>query len=46
LELSIDVTSRKQPEEQLRKSEEKYRKQFEEAMDAIFLADVETGKPS
>ncbi len=30
-------------EESLRASEEKYRKQFEEAMDAIFIADAETG---
>jgi PAS domain S-box-containing protein len=30
-------------EEALRASEEKYRKQFEEAMDAIFIADAETG---
>jgi PAS domain S-box-containing protein len=30
-------------EEALRASEEKYRKQFEEAMDAIFIADTETG---
>ncbi|MBN1871371.1 MAG: PAS domain S-box protein, partial [Candidatus Omnitrophica bacterium] len=30
-------------EQDLREAEEKYRKQFEEAIDAIFLADVETG---
>ncbi|MCW3993271.1 MAG: GAF domain-containing protein [Candidatus Bathyarchaeota archaeon] len=30
-------------EEALRASEEKYRKQFEEAMDAIFIIDAETG---
>jgi PAS domain S-box-containing protein len=30
-------------EETLRKSEEKYRGLFEEAMDAIFVADAETG---
>jgi PAS domain S-box-containing protein len=33
----------KQAEKALLKSEEKYRKQFEEAMDSIFLADAETG---
>ena len=30
-------------ERKLKKSEERYRKQFEEALDAIFLADAETG---
>ena len=39
----IDVTKRKQTELALKQSEEKYRKQFEEALDAIFLADAETG---
>ena len=38
-----DITKRKQMEGKLRESEEKYRKQFEEALDAIFLADAETG---
>jgi PAS domain S-box-containing protein len=38
-----DVTKRKQMEEALRESEEKYRRQFDEALDAIFLADAETG---
>jgi PAS domain S-box-containing protein len=38
-----DVTERKQMEEVLRESEEKYRNQFEEALDAIFLADADTG---
>lgn len=38
-----DITDRKQMEWELKKSEEKYRKQFEGALDAIFLADVETG---
>jgi len=34
---------RKRAGEALRKSEEKYRKQFEEALDAIVIADAETG---
>ena len=34
---------RKRMEESLKKSEEKYRKQFEEALDAILIADAETG---
>ncbi|MFH1328385.1 MAG: PAS domain-containing sensor histidine kinase, partial [Candidatus Bathyarchaeota archaeon] len=38
-----DRTERKQLDEQLKESELKYRKQFEEAMDAIFVADTETG---
>jgi PAS domain S-box-containing protein len=38
-----DVTEHKQAEEALEESEEKYRTQFEQAMDAIVLADAETG---
>jgi PAS domain S-box-containing protein len=38
-----DITERRQIELELKKSEEKYRMQFEEALDAIFLADAETG---
>jgi len=38
-----DVTGRRQAEEALRKAEERFRKQFEEALDAIFVADAETG---
>ncbi|HDQ06326.1 MAG TPA: PAS domain-containing sensor histidine kinase, partial [Candidatus Bathyarchaeota archaeon] len=41
--IMVDITERKQIERQLKESEEKYRKQFETAMDAIFLADTETG---
>jgi two-component system NtrC family sensor kinase len=38
-----DITDRKKTEEALTESEEKYRKMFEEALDAIFIADAETG---
>jgi PAS domain S-box-containing protein len=38
-----DITDRKEAEEELRKAEEKYRTQFEGALDAILLADAETG---
>jgi PAS domain S-box-containing protein len=41
--IMVDITERKQIEIQLKESEEKYRKQFEAAMDAIFLGDAETG---
>jgi PAS domain S-box-containing protein len=39
----IAAVNAKRAEKALQDSEEKYRKQFEEAMDAIFLADAETG---
>ncbi|MFH2037436.1 MAG: PAS domain S-box protein, partial [Candidatus Zixiibacteriota bacterium] len=38
-----DISERKRIEEALRKSEERYRRQFEEAIDAIFVANAETG---
>jgi PAS domain S-box-containing protein len=38
-----DIIERRRIEAALKESEEKYRKQFEEAMDAIFIADAETG---
>lgn len=38
-----DVTEQRKTEQALKESEEKYRKLFEEAMDAIFVADAETG---
>ncbi len=41
--VSKNITESKKLEEALRKSEEKYRRQFEESIDAIFLADAETG---
>ncbi len=41
--IAHDITERKRIEEQLHESEERYRTQFEEALDAIFVADTETG---
>ncbi|MCE5339957.1 MAG: PAS domain S-box protein [Planctomycetaceae bacterium] len=41
--LNSEIAERKNAEEALGQSEEKYRLQFEEALDAIFLADAETG---
>jgi PAS domain S-box-containing protein len=41
--MMLDVTARKTFEESMRKSEEKYRTLVENANDAIFLADAETG---
>jgi len=43
IESFIDITERKQMEDALSESEEKYRTQFEEALDAILVADAETG---
>jgi len=42
-QLTQEIAVRKKVEEQLRKAEEKYRTQFEGALDAIVVADVETG---
>jgi PAS domain S-box-containing protein len=42
-EIIRDVSERKRSERLLRESEEKYRKLFGEALDAIFVADAETG---
>jgi PAS domain S-box-containing protein len=39
-----DITERKKTEKELSLSEIKYRKQFEDATDAMFLANAETGK--
>ncbi|MFH1777139.1 MAG: PAS domain S-box protein [Candidatus Omnitrophota bacterium] len=38
-----DVTQRRQVEKKLEDSEQKYRVQFEKALDAIFIADANTG---
>jgi PAS domain S-box-containing protein len=38
-----DISGRRKKEEALRESEEKFRALFEEALDAIFVADPETG---
>jgi len=43
VELLRDITRRKRSELELKTSEERYRKLFEEARDGIFLADAETG---
>jgi PAS domain S-box-containing protein len=38
-----NITDQKKAEQTLKESEEKYRKLFEESMDAILVADIETG---
>jgi len=43
LAVARDITERRRIEAALKGSEEKYRKQFEGAMDAIFIADAKTG---
>jgi len=42
-QLTQEIAVRERVEESLRKTEEKYRIQFEGALDAIFVADAETG---
>ncbi len=41
--IAKDVTNKKNLEKKLCESEEKYRKQFEEAMDSIFIANAKNG---
>jgi PAS domain S-box-containing protein len=41
--LDIDLTERRKADEAIRASEKKHRKLYEESLDAIFLADAETG---
>jgi PAS domain S-box-containing protein len=41
--LAVEIVERRRVEEALRETEEKYRIQFEGALDAIFVADAETG---
>ena len=43
LHYAFDITERRRIEKALQLSEERYRKQFEEALDGIFVADAETG---
>lgn len=40
---SREITERRRIEQALKESEEKYRKLFDEALDAVFVADAETG---
>lgn len=42
-QLTQEITIRERAEEDLRRAEEKYRIQFEGALDAIFVCDAETG---
>jgi len=41
--IARDITERKRVEEALKESEQRYRAQFDEALDAIFIADAKTG---
>jgi len=43
LGIARDITERKKAEEAIKESEERYRVQFDEALDAIIVADAETG---
>ncbi|MFA5165534.1 MAG: PAS domain S-box protein [Candidatus Omnitrophota bacterium] len=42
--IARDITLRRELEERIKESEEKFRKLFEAANDAIFIADIKTGK--
>ena len=42
-QLNEEIAERKRAEEALKESEAKYRTQFEQALDAIFIADAKTG---
>ncbi len=43
LVVARDITERKRMQDELKESEEKYRNRFENILDAVFIADAETG---